>query len=164
MPYQPILGTLGYILSPDKRKVLLVHRNARPEDEHLGKYNGLGGKIESQEDIVESMKREILEEAGITCTEMKLRGTISWPGFGKNGEDWFGFIFVITKYEGTPFTKNPEGSLEWVDIDKFLKLEIPMWEGDKYFIPLLLNEERRQFHGIMPYKNGKPVSWSISWL
>ena len=32
MPYQPILGTLGYILSPDKKKVLLIHRNSRPEE------------------------------------------------------------------------------------------------------------------------------------
>ena len=164
MPYQPILGTLGYILSPDKKKVLLIHRNSRPEDEHLGKYNGLGGKIESQEDIVESMKREILEEAGIDCTEMFLRGTISWPGFGKNGEDWFGFIFLITKFKGTPYTKNPEGNLEWIEIERFLNLEIPMWEGDKYFIPLLLKPLDKQFHGIMPYKNGKPVSWSVSWV
>ncbi len=164
MPYQPILGTLGYILSPDKKKVLLIHRNSRPEDEHLGKYNGLGGKIESQEDIIESMKREIYEEAGIICSKMALRGTISWPGFGKNGEDWFGFIFLITQFEGVPFTKNPEGTLEWIDIDKFLNLKIPMWEGDKYFIPLLLTHLEQQFHGVMPYKNGKPVSWTVSWL
>jgi len=164
MPYQPILGTLGYILSPDKKKVLLIHRNSRPEDEHLGKYNGLGGKIESQEDVVESMKREIKEEAGIICTEMSLRGTISWPGFGKNGEDWFGFVFLITKFEGAPLAKNPEGNLEWIEINRFLKLEIPMWEGDKYFIPLLLTHTDKQFHGVMPYKNGRPISWSCSWL
>ena len=164
MPYQPILGTLGYILSPDKKKVLLIHRNSRPEDEHLGKYNGLGGKIESQEDIVASMKREILEEAGIQCTEMSLRGTISWPGFGKNGEDWFGFIFVITQFEGTPYSKNPEGNLEWIDINKFLNLEIPMWEGDKFFIPLLFTQADKQFHGIMPYRDGKPTGWSVSWI
>lgn len=164
MPYQPILGTLGYILSPDKRKVLLIHRNSRPDDEHLGKYNGLGGKLESQEEIVQSMKREISEEAGIECTELALRGTISWPGFGKNGEDWFGFIFLITKFTGTPKKSNPEGKLEWIEIEKFLNLEIPMWEGDKYFIPLLLSNPNRQFHGIMPYKNGRPISWSVSWL
>ncbi|MBM4304180.1 MAG: 8-oxo-dGTP diphosphatase [Deltaproteobacteria bacterium] len=164
MPYQPILGTLGYILSPDQKKILLIHRNSRPGDEHHGKYNGLGGKIESDEDIVSSMRREILEEAGIYCTEMKLRGTVSWPGFGKNGEDWLGFIFVITKFEGAPFTKNSEGTLEWIEIERFLKMEIPMWEGDKYFIPLLFNHTETQFHGIMPYQNGKPVSWNCSWV
>jgi len=44
MPYTPIVATLGYVLSPDRREVLMIHRNARPDDQHLGKYNGLGGK------------------------------------------------------------------------------------------------------------------------
>src|SRR5205809_1448815 len=44
VPYTPVLATLGYVLSRDGRRVLLVHRNKRPGDAHLGKYNGLGGK------------------------------------------------------------------------------------------------------------------------
>ena len=59
MPYTPILATLGYVLSPDGNEVLLVHRNCRPGDAHLGKYNGLGGKLHADEDIVAGMKREI---------------------------------------------------------------------------------------------------------
>ncbi|CDZ81240.1 hypothetical protein BN1013_01775 [Candidatus Rubidus massiliensis] len=58
MPYKPILGTLGYVLSPDHKSVLLVHRNARKGDYHHGKYNGLGGKMESNEDVVTCMQRE----------------------------------------------------------------------------------------------------------
>jgi len=162
--YTPIVGTLGYILSPDQRSVLLIHRNARADDEHLGKYNGLGGKVEADEDIVASMKREIREEAGIECDEMEMRGTISWPGFGKNGEDWLGFIFIITKFSGTPMTSNPEGVLKWIPIDDFLQLRVPMWDGDKYFIPLLLENRQKQFHGVMPYQGGNPVSWSFNWL
>src|SRR5690606_21171979 len=83
MPYTPIVATLGYVLSPDRSKVLMIHRNARKDDHQLGKYNGLGGKIERDEDVVAGMRREIREEAGIECTSMQLRGTISWPGFGK---------------------------------------------------------------------------------
>ncbi|PKM06916.1 MAG: 7,8-dihydro-8-oxoguanine triphosphatase, partial [Gammaproteobacteria bacterium HGW-Gammaproteobacteria-5] len=43
MPYTPILATLIYVLSADRGKVLMVHRNARADDAQLGKYNGLGG-------------------------------------------------------------------------------------------------------------------------
>src|SRR5262245_14182932 len=103
MPFTPVLATLGYIFSADGRRVLLVHRTARgPEDLHFGKYNGLGGKLESQEDVVAGMKREIREEAGIECQDLELAGTVSWPGFGKKGEDWFGFIFRIHTWTGTP--------------------------------------------------------------
>ena len=68
MTYTPIVATLGYVLSPDRSRVLMIHRNARPGDQHLGKYNGLGGKIERDEDVVACMRREIREEAGIECT------------------------------------------------------------------------------------------------
>src|SRR5207302_3640050 len=91
MPFTPILATLGYVLSPDGRQVLLIHRNRRPDDAHFGKYNGLGGKLDPGEDIVTCIRREIREESGLECDELILRGTISWPGFGAHGEDWFGF-------------------------------------------------------------------------
>ena len=87
MPFTPILATLGYVFSADGSKVLLVHRNRRPQDAHFGKYNGLGGKLEPGEDVVACMRREILEESGLECLDIALAGTISWPGFGKHGEE-----------------------------------------------------------------------------
>jgi len=160
MPYTPIVATLGYVLSPDRSKVLLVHRNARPDDQHLGKYNGLGGKMEPDEDVVACMRREIREEAGIECTGLRLRGTISWPGFGKRGEDWLGFVFVIDRYEGEPPGQNPEGTLEWIAIERIL--ELPLWDGDRHFLPLVFDADPRAFHGVMPYRDGRMVSWSYS--
>lgn len=160
MPYAPIVATLGYVLSPDGSEVLLVHRNARADDAHLGKYNGLGGKLEADEDVVAGMRREILEEAGIECTALSLRGTISWPGFGKHGEDWLGFIFLITRFEGTPPPSNAEGTLEWVARDRLH--ELPMWEGDRQFLPMVFDDDPRAFHGVMPYRDGRMQSWTYS--
>ncbi|MGV8940850.1 MAG: NUDIX hydrolase [Lysobacter sp.] len=160
MPYAPIIATLGYVLSPDGRDVLLIHRNARADDQHLGKYNGLGGKVENDENVVAGMQREIFEEAGITCDELTLRGTINWPGFGKRGEDWFGFVFLITRYSGTAYTSNHEGALEWVPLARLH--ELPMWEGDREFLPLVFDDDPRPFHGVMPYSAGQMVSWRYS--
>jgi 8-oxo-dGTP diphosphatase len=177
MPYTPIAGTLGYVLSPDRNQVLMIHRNARPEDQAFGKYNGLGGKMERDEDVAECMRREIREEAGIEVTAMTLRGTISWPGFGKNGEDWLGFVFLVTAFDGEPHTSNNEGMLEWVPVQRLLDAcspnvetrhsprgdvpgaSLPMWPGDMYFVPAVFSDDSRQFHGVMPYENGQPVSW-----
>jgi 8-oxo-dGTP diphosphatase len=160
MPYTPILATLGYVLSSDRRRVLMIHRNARAGDHHLGKYNGLGGKLEADEDVVVGMRREIREEAGIECDELQLRGTISWPGFGKHGEDWFGFVFVVTRFSGTPLQGNAEGTLEWVDIEKIP--DLPLWEGDRHFLPLVFDADPRQFHGVMPYRDGHMLGWNFS--
>jgi 8-oxo-dGTP diphosphatase len=106
------------------------------------------------------MHREIMEEAGIDCLDMNLRGTISWPGFGKHGEDWFGFIFVITRYTGTPLERNAEGTLEWVETEKIL--DLPLWEGDRHFLPLVFDADPRAFHGVMPYRDGRMLSWTYS--
>src|SRR5438132_9430767 len=160
MPYTPILATLAYVLAPDGRKLLLVHRNRRPDDAHFGKYNGLGGKLDRGEDVVAGMRREVREEAGLECETVTLRGTISWPGFGKQGEDWFGFIFRVDAFSGTPRTENAEGPLVWVPVEQVLTL--PLWDGDRHFLPLVFDRADRQFHGVMPYRDGKPVSWTYS--
>ncbi|WP_298818825.1 NUDIX hydrolase [Chloroflexus sp.] len=160
MPYTPILATLAYVLSPDRQSVLMVHRNARPGDQHLGKYNGLGGKLERHEEIVAGLQRELREEAAITALELTLRGTISWPGFGKNGEDWFAFIFLITRFQGQPPATNDEGRLEWVPLNRLL--ELPLWPGDRFFLPLVFDDDPRPFHGVIPYQDGQPVSWHYS--
>ena len=160
--YTPILATLGYVMSPDGQSVLMIHRNARLDDQHYGKYNGLGGKVDGDEDVAAGMRREIREEAGIEAEDLVLRGTISWPGFGKHGEDWFGFVFRIDAWSGTPRAENPEGTLEWVDVDRLL--ELPLWEGDRFFLPLVFQPTARQFHGVMPYRDGRPLGWEYSLL
>ncbi|RRR72826.1 MAG: 8-oxo-dGTP diphosphatase [Candidatus Viridilinea halotolerans] len=164
MPYTPIVATLGYVLSPDGERVLLVHRNARPDDQHLGKYNGLGGKLNPDEDVVACMRRELREEAQLAALDLTLRGTISWPGFGKQGEDWLGFLFLIRRFSGAPPPQNEEGRLEWVAVAQLVAGDLPIWPGDKLFLPLVFNGDPRQFHGVMPYRDGQPVGWSYSWV
>lgn len=162
MAFAPELTTLGYVLSADQRQVLLVHRTARDHDEQLGKFNGLGGKVERGEDVVEAMKREIREEAGIEVTSMRLRGTVSWPGF--NGRDVFGFVFLITGFDGEPFGANEEGPLGWHDVS--MMMQLPMWDGDRHFVPLVFDETVTQFHGVIPYDGGHSVEsqWQVSYL
>jgi 8-oxo-dGTP diphosphatase len=174
-PYAPIIGTLVYVVDAERQSVLMVHRSARPDDEHLGKWNGLGGKLERDEDIVAGAARELAEEAGLGVVAMRLRGTVSWPGFGKHGEDWFGFVFVVDDWSGTPPASNVEGRLEWIPLQRVLdacsedpavrrSADLPMWEGDAHFLPLVFDDDPRAFHGVMPYANGRPVGWNWSRL
>ena len=158
--YCPILGTLGYILSPDGKSVLMTHRIARKGDDQFGKYNGLGGHLEPGEDVAAGMVREIREESSLEDTEMQLRGTVNWTGFGPHGEDWLGFIFLVTGFRGTPLSQNEEGPLSWIPLADFPRY--PMWEGDRYFLPLVFDGDPRPFHGYMPYENARPLSWTYS--
>lgn len=160
MPYRPILATLAYVRSPDRCRVLLVHRVARDDDEQHGLYNGLGGKLEPDEDVIAGVRRELREEAGIDATDVRLRGTISWPGFGSDGSDWFGFVFVVDAFRGDVAEASPEGPLAWVPLEDLGQL--PMWPGDRHFLPLVFDDSVEQFHGVMPYSQGRPTHWRVS--
>jgi 8-oxo-dGTP diphosphatase len=156
--HRPILATLGYVLSADRGRVLMIHRNKRPDDIHFGNYNGLGGRLEPDEDVATGMRREIFEESGIVAESLALRGTISWPGFGRDSSDWFGFIFRIDSWRGEPHEGNEEGTLAWVDVADLGKL--PMWESDHLFLPMVFDDDPRPFHGWMPFHAGRMVNWS----
>jgi 8-oxo-dGTP diphosphatase len=157
MPYTPIVGTLGYVMHPDGKRVLLVHRVARESDDHFGKYNGLGGKMKPDEDVASCMRREIREEAGIEAETLVLRGTINWTGFGPNGEDWLGFVFRIDRFTGEPYSENEEGALAWHPVERIM--DLPMWEGDRHFLPLVFDDDPRAFHGYMPYTGDTSTDW-----
>ena len=169
MRFTPVVGTLAYLWDQPRDQVLIIRRNARPDDDHYGKINGLGGKVEVDEDIVSSARREILEESSLMATTMSLRGTISFSDFGPNREQWLVFAFLVTGWTGECASANNEGELEWVDRALLLQAcnggsaaqQLPMWPGDKHFLPLVFDDDPRCFHGTMPYDADQPISWSF---
>lgn len=159
---RPIVGTLAYVLSPDRGKVLLVHRTYRESDENLGKWNGIGGHLERGEDAAACMKREILEETGLRVRSMSLRGTVVWEDFGPKKEDWLGFVFLVDAFEGEPFADNDEGTLSWVPLSGIGSL--PMWKGDRLFLPMVFDGDPRPFHAYMRYEGDEPADWRCTRL
>lgn len=170
MPFTPIIGTLAYLWDQPSDHVLLIRRNARSDDDHLGKVNGLGGKLEPDESVVAGLRRELDEEATVDLTDFSLRGTITWSNFGPKREQWLGFVFLVTGWTGSPPASNPEGSLEWVSRQDLLSAceaevndaswRLPMWAGDRHFVPLVFDDDPRAFHGTMPYDGDQPLAWS----
>ncbi len=171
----PIVGTLVYLLDRVNGAVLMIRRDARPDDDHFGKVNGLGGKLEIDEDVATSLRREVNEEAGVALTSVTLRGTLTWSNFGPRREQWLGFVFLADGWVGTPLSSNAEGTLEWIRLDRLLaacdedpdvrrRAELPMWEGDRHFVPLVFDDDPRQFHGTMPYDGDTPVGWTFERL
>lgn len=173
MRFTPIVGTLAYLLDRERDRVLLIRRDARPDDDHFGKVNGLGGKVEPDESVVEGLRRELREEASVELTSLALRGTLTWSNFGPRREQWLGFVFLVDGWTGTVPSTNPEGTLEWVergdllqacdpDIDRgTAAARLPMWAGDRHFVPLVFDDDPRPFHGTMPYDGDRPLSWTF---
>jgi len=111
----------------------MLHRNKKENDMHVGKWNGLGGKLENGESPEECAIREIREESGYIAKNPIFRGMITFPKFSDD-EDWYVFLFVVTEFDGQ-WIDSSEGHLQWIPDDKIL--ELPLWEGDRIFIPWL---------------------------
>jgi 8-oxo-dGTP diphosphatase len=145
-----IIGTLIYVLSEDEKSVLMVHRHKRQTDDQLGYYNGLGGKMEDGETIVESMQRELMEEANVEAIDFKLKGFVHWIGFGKKRENWLGAVFLVKKFKGQLLSENAEGSLEFIPLDQLHTLNL--FDGDAAFLPKVFDESQELFHAYLEYE------------
>ncbi len=136
----PVLSTLCYVSKGDK--TLMLNRNKKINDIHKGKWNGLGGKFEPGESPELCVIREVKEESGLDIVSPTLKGFISFPNFkqSSNGQwqDWYVFIFVSSQFTGN-LIDSDEGTLQWIESNKLL--DLPLWEGDKIFIPWLSQEK-----------------------
>ena len=79
--------------------------------------------------------REVREETGLTLTEYRCRGVVTFVS--ARWETEYMYLYTATDWTGT-LTDCDEGVLEWVDIDAVDAL--PLWEGDRIFFRLLRSE------------------------
>ena len=123
--------TLCYITRGDE--VLMLHRVKKKNDVNQDKWIGVGGKFEGEESPDECLLREVREETGLTLTQWKCRGIVT---FLTNGP-WDGeymYLFTADAFEGQ-LKDCDEGELCWVS-KAFLR-DLPKWEGDDIFLKLL---------------------------
>ena len=126
-----ISSTLCYITQGDQ--VLMLHRTKKENDVNKDKWIGIGGKFLENETPDECLLREAYEETGLTLTNWKCRGVVT---FLINGP-WDGeymYLFTADGFEGD-LKECDEGELQWVSRDFLYNL--PLWEGDKIFLDLL---------------------------
>lgn len=111
---------------------LMLHRVKKNNDENHDKWIGIGGKFEEGESPEECMRREMLEETGLTAKSWQYRGIVTFVS-----DEWgteYMHLFKCSDYSGE-IKECDEGVLEWIKKDKLLSL--PIWEGDKIFLRLL---------------------------
>ncbi|MCR5736939.1 MAG: 8-oxo-dGTP diphosphatase [Eubacterium sp.] len=127
--------TLCYI-KKDKQ-YLMLHRTKKENDINEGKWIGVGGKFEENETPEECMLREVREETGLTLTEYRLRGVITFIS-----NEWiteYMYLFDADGFTGE-LQECDEGDLQWIPQEELLKLNL--WEGDKIFLTKLLKDDR----------------------
>ena len=114
---------------------LLLHRTKKENDENAGRWIGVGGKCEENESPEDCMLREVREETGLSVTQHRLRGVITFVSDAWEGQ--YMYLFTASKWHGA-LTDCDEGELAWVERTDMLHL--PLWEGDRIFLALLAEE------------------------
>lgn len=122
--------TLCY-LEQDGR-YLMLHRVRKAHDENHDKWIGVGGKFEDRESPEDCARREVLEETGLTLTDYRYCGIITFVS--DQWETEYMHLFHATGFTGA-LRECDEGVLEWVPKTEVESL--PIWEGDRYFLRLL---------------------------
>ena len=129
-------STLCY-LENDRGEYLMLHRVKKKKDVNQDKWIGVGGKFEGEESPDECLLREAREETGVTLTQWKFRGVVTFlTDGGWEGEHMY--LFTAHGWEGEFVEACAEGDLEWVA--KETVPDLPVWEGDKIFLRLLAEE------------------------
>lgn len=138
-----VLTTLAYLRR--ENKTLFLYRNKKEHDFNKGKYIGIGGHVEKNESYISTMKREIREETGFQVVHYTYRGYVDF--INEEVEKERMYVFVVDEFTGTQIDCD-EGKLSWVQDTDIMKLNL--WEGDRTFLPYVLNSDRR-FHLTLHY-------------
>ena len=128
------LTTLCYIEKDDS--YLMLHRIKKKQDVNEGKWIGVGGHFEENESPENCLLREVKEETGLTLTDYRYRGIVTFVS--DRWETEYMHLFTATGWTGGIREDCDEGVLEWIHRDRLAAL--PQWEGDRIFLELLRRE------------------------
>ena len=104
-----LYSTLCYLERGDE--YLMLHRVKKVHDVNQGKWIGVGGKFQDGESPEDCVLRECLEETGLTLTDYRYRGIVTFVSDQAPTE--YMHLFTASAWTGTAHPCD-EGVLQWI--------------------------------------------------
>jgi len=143
--------TLLYLIE-DNRVLLALKKRGFGE----GKWNGVGGKIETGETVEQALVRECQEEIGATPIKFIKRGYLVFDEHHAGERKQMNLhVYISSKWTGD-IVETEEMKPAW-----FNKSDIPyqaMWPADKIWLPIILSGE--SIHGAFKLNEDNSVASS----
>lgn len=136
MSYNIEITTMCAILN--ESKVLMIHRKKSWKG-----WAFPGGHLEDGESVIDCVKREMFEEAGVVLENLIFKGITNIYNT-VNHKRHIIYNFECNKYAGKITTHCDEGELRWINISEIKKL--PLAEGMEYRIPLFFKDKMQELY------------------
>ena len=133
--HSDIRRTLLFLIKDDQILLAMKKRGFG-----AGKWNGVGGKLDSGETIEEALVRECEEEISVKPLSWKKVAELDFVQDATT-DPWHMYVhaYVTTEWEGTP-TESEEMRPEWYPITNIPYAD--MWDDDQFWLERALNGEK----------------------
>lgn len=132
MHHPDIRRTLVFLLKDDAILLAMKKRGFGSN-----RYNGVGGKLKSDETIEQALIRETQEEIEVTPLSYEKVAELDFICDVETADQWrlYLHVYICREWQGEP-QETEEMAPEWFALD-----DIPyenMWSDDQYWLPLIL--------------------------
>lgn len=107
----------------------------------VGKWNGVGGKLEDGETVEQALLRETREEINVVPMNYRQVAELDFVQVSETGNPWHMYIYayLCDEWQGDP-SESEEMAPQWYTYD-----EIPyesMWQDDQIWLPMVLSGDK----------------------
>ena len=137
------IGAAVLILNKQNNQVLL---GKRKNAYRTGSFGLPGGRTELNESLIDNVKRELMEETGITTNEIKYLGVVK--ELQEKNYNFIHFGFLVSDFEGEIKNCEPDKceGWKWFDINNLPETILP---GHKAIIDIYLNPQTPNFRDLI---------------
>jgi 8-oxo-dGTP diphosphatase len=130
-PGHDYIGVGGGVLVFNKKKEVLLMKRGKNSKNDVGFWNKIGGEVDWGEKVIDAMKRETREEAGI---EIDIWGYLPHTDhiIKKDKQHWIGFNYLADVKSGEAKNMEPHkfDDVKWFSLKKMpKKLALPTTES-----------------------------------
>jgi mutator protein MutT len=131
--------TLLFLIKKTDNKITDICLAMKKRGFGMGRWNGVGGKLNEGETIVDAVIRETKEEIDVTPKNISKIAELTFIFDGKPDWDQVVHTYFCEEWEGEP-VESEEMAPQWYKV-----ADVPfdkMWPDDKFWLPKALEGEK----------------------
>lgn len=145
-------STLIFLVKKEGGKITSICLAMKKRGFGVGRYNGVGGKVEANESIEAAAIREAKEEIRVDVLHLSLCATLRFTFLHNSAFNQVVHVYLTDTWEGEP-SESEEMNPAWFPIK-----DIPytmMWPDDIYWLPSVL--EGKLVRGRFTFSEGDTI-------